>query len=208
MAETLSRKERDKRQALAWSLENFVAQGILNIPTILRHIKMSRAIGLAYIASLHGFNLIVGALLEVWPGEKKDTLALMHQAKLGGIENGDKLIIEQILERVSDDDLAKLFDRWMATGPDAPVRLTFEQISNAFAPAELSACVRQAMKMVDILEDAPETTVVEAEDIEEEVEVVPTAPPADANAPQAHWEVIDDAPLAAGQLTGPITSGK
>ncbi len=178
-----SKKERDKKLTLAAMLQHFVDLGVLNIWIILHHINLSRASGLAHIAQVHTFEKIVGDLLGIWPGDKKDTVPIMRQAMLGGIENGAKSAIEEILKRVSDDDLAKLIEHWMSKDTEPGRRVTFEQLSYAFSTAELSACVRQAMKMVEILEDAPETTVVVAEDIEEEVEVVsPAAPPADDSA--------------------------
>jgi hypothetical protein len=176
----MPKKERDQRQVLATNLELFVNQGVLSLLIILRHIKMSRASGLAYLANLHGFEKIVGDLLEVWPGEKKDTLPLMQQAILGGIESGTRQVIAKILERVSDEDLAKLLERWMSADTEVGRRLTYEQIAHAFAPPELSACVRKAMAMVDIMDDAPDADVVE-----EVVDVDPTPaePPAGTSEP-------------------------
>lgn len=187
MAATMSKQERDQRQTLATTLEHFVAQGVLTLLIIVRRIKLSRASGLAHIAALHTFEKIVGDLLEIWPGEKKDTLVLMHLAKLGGVEGGDKLIVEELLKRISDEDLAKLFERWMSTDLEVTHRLTFEQFAHAFSPAELSACVRHGLTMVGILPPEASQTAEDA---------VSDAPPAGTDAPEATVieEDVDDEP--------------
>jgi hypothetical protein len=191
--ETLSKQERDKRQAVATNLELFVAMKVLTLLGIVNRIKESRAHGLNRLVTL---NMGVGGdrnlrdLLKFRPDEKVDVTSAVYHFLLQ--DDRVKYIEEQLLPRISDEDLTKMLEGWMSEEVELGHRLTFEQITNSFDVKELWASVRHGLTIVGLLTiyesynvplivpddghhtdgrsaegDAPEAEVVEAEVVEE-----------------------------------------
>jgi hypothetical protein len=173
----MSKQERDQRQVLATNLELLWGLKVLAMINIVRRIKKSRTRGLAHIAALIGYDRVLRGLLEFWPADKGDAASLMQQFILNGVEP----TIKKMLEHVSDENLAKLFERWLPEEVEVEHRLTFEQIANNFDMDELWACVRHGLEAVGLLPpEAPADGEVIVEDLGEDTDGSPATEPTDS----------------------------
>lgn len=189
-----SDKAEKSRLVLAERLRTLQAAGFLTFEDVVRHLRKSDThatciMKLAKFTGPDGFEKIYGDLYDSLPHDRAMMLNLWKKALVGEVP------FAYMLCDVLRDELPRLFERWL-TEPD---RATWEQLVNASCYVVLRNCAAEGEKRADEAVAETEATVVEAEDIEEEVEVVPTgnapaAKPADSDNPYDGRHDITDRP--------------
>jgi hypothetical protein len=166
-----SDKAEKGKLVLAARLRTLHAAGFLEAEDVVRHLQRGKSLVscIVNLAAVVGFDKIYGDLFDrlADQGKKNLTLATWRKALLGEIA-----LVEELIGNIREDDLPLIFKFWLVESPE---RATWEQLVNASPYAVLRAWAAEG----DQRADEAAATVVEAEDIDEEVEVVPAGEPTD-----------------------------
>jgi len=171
---------------LAEDMERAYLTGFLTVEDIVNAIfpipdgptkgeaKPSFATGLERLVALHDFKKIFWPFYLNWSHEEGDDLTL-YEAALKGFYP----FVAEMSKMLRREGIVRAFRELLHTRDDDGHHVMWGNLVTAFPYRELRACVNLARQRADeVMADAPEAMVVEAEDIEEEVEVTPAAPPA------------------------------
>lgn len=171
MAETKMNDDRAEKAKvlLTRNLEEGYVLGFLTFEDIIRHVNIKQflAHGLAKLAPLAGFGKIAGVIFDDMEdrSDRKTVIGIWELALLGEVP-----FYEELLKHIPSAKLPGMFQRLVVEERI----VTWGNLVIAFPKPLLSACVAEGLRRAEILEDAPETEVVE-----EVMEIGDDEPPSD-----------------------------